>query len=95
MEMDQFATLKVARTRKDGAMLEWGQPELLHLPAEEQRRHGRWNAHTVCSCPGSRNVSTILTYIYRTFVLTPSVLTSLLKRFVNILGLFLSETVTD
>ena len=37
MDMDQFATLKVARTRKDGAMLEWGQPELLHLPAEEQR----------------------------------------------------------
>jgi len=37
MQVGEFATLKVARTRKDGALLEWNQPELLFLPAEEQR----------------------------------------------------------
>lgn len=37
MDIGQFATLTVARTRKDGALLDWGKQELLPLPVEEQR----------------------------------------------------------
>lgn len=37
MEIGQFAALEVARTRKDGALLDWGRQELLPLPLEEQR----------------------------------------------------------
>ena len=37
MEIGQFAALKVARTRKDAALLDWGKQELLPLPLEEQR----------------------------------------------------------
>jgi uncharacterized protein len=36
MQVGEFATLKVARTRKDGALLDWDQPEQLFLPSEEQ-----------------------------------------------------------
>lgn len=37
MEIGQFAALKVARTRKDAALLDWDKPELLPLPLDEQR----------------------------------------------------------
>ena len=37
MQVGDFATLEVVRTRKDGALLEWGQPEQLPLPFDEQR----------------------------------------------------------
>lgn len=37
MQVGEFATLTVTRTRKDGALLEWGQAEPLSLPSEEQR----------------------------------------------------------
>lgn len=37
MNVGDFATLIVERTRKDGALLDWGQPEPLSLPVEEQR----------------------------------------------------------
>lgn len=36
MEIENFAVLEVARTRKDGALLDWGKVELLPLPTEEQ-----------------------------------------------------------
>lgn len=37
MQVGHFAALRVARQRKDGALLDWGQDELLPLPTEEQR----------------------------------------------------------
>lgn len=36
MKVGDFATLVVERTRKDGALLDWGQEEPLFLPVEEQ-----------------------------------------------------------
>ncbi len=36
MQVGDFAALKVVRQRKDGALLDWGQDELLPLPTEEQ-----------------------------------------------------------
>lgn len=36
MEIGQFAALKVIRTRKDSALLDWNQAEPLPLPLEEQ-----------------------------------------------------------
>lgn len=37
VEIGSFATLKVIRTRKDSALLDWNQPEPLPLPVDEQR----------------------------------------------------------
>ena len=37
MQVGDFAALKVVRTRKNSALLEWGQDEELPLPIQEQR----------------------------------------------------------
>jgi predicted RNA-binding protein (virulence factor B family) len=47
MQVGEFAKLEVVRTRKDGALLEWGQPELLPLPFDEQRGEVARGDHVV------------------------------------------------